>query len=195
MIARLLRQHPGITIHGSQAASVSQQHHELRERKLDLVLGRVSASSEDDIDTEILFDDHTFVVASARNKWARRRNIQLSELANEPWTLPPPDTLAGSLIDDAFRASGVKRPSRGVATGSTQLLSALVASGPFIVIVPGSFLRFSSSRLPLKVLPVELSIPPSPVGIMTLKNRMQSPAVKLFIDCAREVARPLAKLK
>ena len=36
-------------------------------------------------------------------------------------------------------------------------------------------------------------MPPLPVGIMTLKNRTISPVAQLFIDCAREVAKPLAK--
>ena len=48
---------------------------------------------------------------------------------------------------------------------------------------------------PLKVLPVALPIPPWPVGIMTLKNRMPSPATELFIKCGREVVKPLAKRK
>jgi hypothetical protein len=31
------------------------------------------------------------------------------------------------------------------------------------------------------------------MGIMTLKNRTLSPLARLFIDCAREVAKPLAR--
>jgi hypothetical protein len=32
-------------------------------------------------------------------------------------------------------------------------------------------------------------------GIVTLKNRTLSPVTQLFIECAREVAKPLAKRK
>jgi len=32
-------------------------------------------------------------------------------------------------------------------------------------------------------------------GIVTLKNRTLSPVAQLFIECAREVAKPLAKRK
>ena len=55
-------------------------------------------------------------------------------------------------------------------------------------------LRFVTNLPPLKVLPVELPIPPWPVGIMTLKSRTVSPVVQLFLDRAREVAKTLAKL-
>ena len=34
-----------------------------------------------------------------------------------------------------------------------------------------------------------------PIGIITLKNCTLGPAAQLFIDCAREVAKPLAKGK
>jgi DNA-binding transcriptional LysR family regulator len=84
---------------------------------------------------------------------------------------------------------------RGAARGSVHLLCALVASGPFLGIFPNSLLRFGANLPSLKILPVELPMPPLPVGIMTLKNRTVSPVARLFIDCAREVAKPLAKRK
>jgi hypothetical protein len=45
----------------------------------------------------------------------------------------------------------------------------------------------------LKALPVEFSIRPGPVGIVTLKDRTVGPAAELFIEHARKVAKPLAK--
>jgi DNA-binding transcriptional LysR family regulator len=59
--------------------------------------------------------------------------------------------------------------------------------------LPASALRFGANIPQLKVLPVDLPIPPWPVGVMTLKNRTLTPVVQLFIDCAREVVKPLAK--
>jgi DNA-binding transcriptional LysR family regulator len=107
--------------------------------------------------------------------------------------MPVPDTLVGSLVADAFRASGLKYPPKGVAFGTIHLHSALLASGDFVAIFPGQMLRFGTHLPPLKVLPVELPILPSPVGIMTLKRRTLRPVAQLFIERAREVAKPLAK--
>ena len=50
-------------------------------------------------------------------------------------------------------------------------------------------------RPEIKVLPVELPMARVQNGIVTLKNRTLSPVAQLFIDCAREVAKPLAKTK
>jgi len=43
------------------------------------------------------------------------------------------------------------------------------------------------------MLPVELPSIRTQVGIITLKNRTLSLLPRLFIQCAREVAKPLAK--
>jgi DNA-binding transcriptional LysR family regulator len=78
---------------------------------------------------------------------------------------------------------------------SLQLQNALLATGRFLTILPVSMLYFSAERLSLKPLPVKLSVPPRPLGIVTLKGRTLTPVTRLFIDCAREVAKPLAKRK
>jgi DNA-binding transcriptional LysR family regulator len=71
----------------------------------------------------------------------------------------------------------------------------LVATGRYLGILSGSMLRFCGKRLSLKILPIDLPMQPRPVGIVTLKNRTFSPVAKLFIECAREVARPLVNKK
>jgi DNA-binding transcriptional LysR family regulator len=193
VFGRVRRQYPGIAIDVSSVGSVSEQQRELRERKIDLVLGRMAQSDEDDIHSEILFHDRIVVVAGVQNRLSRRRKVELSELANEPWVLPPLDSSVGHHIANTFRAGGLKFPPRGSARGSVHLLCALVASGPFLGILPSSLLHFGANLPPLKILPVDLPLPPLPVGIMTLKNRTVSPVAQLFTDCAREITKPLAK--
>jgi hypothetical protein len=56
-------------------------------------------------------------------------------------------------------------------------------------------MRFPVKRPELKVLPVELPMAGVPNGIATLKDRTLSPVAQLFIEHAREVAKPLARRK
>jgi DNA-binding transcriptional LysR family regulator len=194
VFCRLRRQYPKIAIDVTSVVAMSEQYRALRERKVDLVLGRIPDSPEEDIHAELLFHDRIVAVAGPRNRWARRRKIELFELAGEAWVLPPLDSPVGGLLANVFRASGVGSPPSGMARGSVHLLCALIASEPFLGIFPDSLLRFGANLPPLKVLPVKLPIPPWPVGIMTLKNRTISPVAKLFIEHAREVAKPLAAM-
>jgi DNA-binding transcriptional LysR family regulator len=193
ILERLHGKHPRICIHVKQVASAVEQSRGLRERNFDVALGRMAKPIDDDIDAEILFHDRIFVVAGLNNRWTHRRKIALAELIAESWTLPPPDTAVGSLMAEAFRANGLDVPQANVVTLAIQLYSALTANGPYLAICPGSLLHFSAKRLALKTLPVDLSIPPWPIAITTLKNRTISPVAQLFIECAREAARPLAK--
>jgi DNA-binding transcriptional LysR family regulator len=187
VLGRLRRRYPGITVHMMHVGLLADQYRELRERRIDLVLGRLASKIEieSDIQTQILYQDRLFVVAGLHSRWKTRRKVDLAELANEPWGLPSSDTPAGLLVREAFRARGISL--RGAATGSPHLLLHLLAKGPFLVALPESVLKFGTNLPPLRVLPVELPVSPWPVGIMTLKNRTISPVAQLFLDCAREV--------
>jgi hypothetical protein len=70
----------------------------------------------------------------------------------------------------------------------------LVETGRFLTMLPPAALLFSTKRLSLKLLPVELPIEPWPIGIIKLKNRTLSPVAQLFIDCAHDVAKPLTRV-
>jgi DNA-binding transcriptional LysR family regulator len=190
IIDRLLRRHPRLVFHVDQTVTATLEFKELRERSIDLVLGRIAAPfREADLHAEILYQEQLRVVAGARSRWAHRRQIRLADLVDEPWVLTPPHHLPGSLVADAFRASGLKVPEPTVVSFSFHLRNRLLASGRYLTVVPSSLLRFSASPASLKPLPVKLPIDPRPVAIVTLKERTLSPVAKLFADCAREVIR------
>ncbi len=192
IIEHLSRRCPGIAFH-LVTAQVATLHHELSERNVDLLIARRLPLADERLDFEFLFDNSLVVVAGAQSPWVRRRRIELSELVGQSWILPPPETTTGSVALDAFRASGLDYPRATLVTNSLEVRIGLMATGRFITIVPKSILRFPAKRSELKVLPVELPTAPFPVGIVTLKNRTLSPVAQLFIQHAREVAKPLAR--
>jgi len=83
-------------------------------------------------------------------------------------------------------------PKIGLVALSGLLRMHLLSRGPFVTAVPSSLLHFIAARLSLKVLPVDLQIRGYPVAILTLKNRVLSPLVGLFIEHVREVAKSMA---
>jgi DNA-binding transcriptional LysR family regulator len=195
VVDRLSRRSPRIVFH-LMTAPVESLHRDLQERRVDFLISRrFGPVADEQLGFESLFDDLFVVAAGARNPWVRRRSVKLAELVNECWMLPPPESVIGSLAMQAFRASGLDYPRVTVVTLPGEARTRLLATGRFLTILSTSTLRFSARRPELKALPIELPLARVPVGIVTLKNRTLSPTARLFIEQAREVAKPLAKRK
>ena len=190
-IDRLSRRYPQIVVHVDQANTSTLEFRELRERKVDLVLTRMTGSFvEDDLAIEILFDDPHRVVVGARSRWAGRRKITLAELVNEPWIYPSNQVLR-SLITEAFKARGLEVPQAKVSASSILLRNHLLATGRFLTVLPDSVLRHNAKQWSLKALPVDLGVKPRSIAIVTLKNRTLSPVVQLFAEQVRAVAKTM----
>ena len=193
VVDRLSRHYPRIVFH-IVTGHVETLHRELSERNVDfLIVRRFGPIADERLDFEFLSDDSYVVAAGAHNPWVRRRKIALAELASEAWVLPAPGSVIASVVRKAFRAGGLDYPRTTVVTESSEVRTSLLATGRFVTIFPASALRFSPRSLEVKVLPVELPMAPLPNGIVIPKTRALSPVAQLFIDCAREVAKPLAK--
>jgi DNA-binding transcriptional LysR family regulator len=195
VVDRLSRRYPRIVFQ-LVTAYLEPLRRELSERNVDfLIVRRFGPAADERLDFEFLFDDAYVVAAGAQNRWVRRRRIELAELAGESWTLPPPKSVIGAIAAEAFRACGLDYPRTVVVTDSPEVRISLLATGRFVTIFPASILRFPTMRPEIKVLPVKLQMAHVQNVIVTLKNRPLSPVARLFIDCAREVAKPRAKRK
>jgi DNA-binding transcriptional LysR family regulator len=195
VVDRLSRRSPRIVFH-LVTAPVESLHRDLDERRVDfLVSRRFGPVADEQLGFESLFDDLFVVAAGAQNRWTRRRSVKLAELVNESWMLPPPESVIGSLAMQAFRASGLDYPRVTVVTLPGEARTRLLGTGRFLTILSTSTLRFAAKHPALKALPIELPLARLPVGIVTLKNRTLSPVARLFIEHAREVAKPLTKGK
>jgi DNA-binding transcriptional LysR family regulator len=192
IVDRFSRQYPRIALTVTQAVFATAQYRELRERNIDLLLGRIYPPfAEDDLEFEILFDDQPVVVAGRQSRLARARRLELAELVGEQWILPPANSLPGASLAEVFHAAGVEMPRAPLSTFSVHLGFQLVATGRFVGITQRSVLRFGGRNWPIKILPVKLPTLPRPVAIMRLKNRTLSPVAQIFIDCAKIVSRAM----
>jgi DNA-binding transcriptional LysR family regulator len=193
VIDRLSRRYDRMTFK-LVTAETDVLHRELRDRNVDLLIARrLNATADERANFEFLFNDPYVVVAGAHHPWARRRKIELAELVSALWVLPPPDSPLGSVVREAFRVSGLDYPRVTVGAITPEVRASLLKTGRFLTIFATSAMRFSTRRSDLKVLPVELPSAYASIGIVTLNNRTLSPVARLFIEHAREIAKPLAK--
>jgi len=193
VIDRIAAKHPRIVFHAVQRDIVAL-HRMLRERQVDLVVARgLRASVDEDLAAEVLFEEQLFVVAGLKNRWSRARKVELADLVDEPWIMPPPETVIGALVQEAFGAAGLPVPKARVVSLSLPLRNSLLATGNFVTMVAGSMIDLSAQRLPGKVLPVALKVRSRPVEIVRLKDRTINPVAQLFIEHARTVAGAVRK--
>jgi DNA-binding transcriptional LysR family regulator len=195
VVDRLSRSYPRIVFHVI-AAQTEALHAELRARNVDLLVARrLGHFAEERFGFDMLYDDTYVVVAGARNPWVGRRKVELAELMGASWVLPPPESAIGMVVLEAFRASGLDVPRSSVVTLSREVQMNLLATGRFLAMSPASVLKLSGALLDLRALPVDMPLARAPIGIVTLKTRTLSSVARLFIDHAREVAKPLTKKK
>ncbi len=194
-VERLWQRHPRIALHTIQADTATLLNRELPERRIELaVVPMLGPKLRDDLEPVALYRDFWHVVAGLQNPLVQRRKITLADLVDEPWCATPLDTAIGSLLIDAFREEGLRPPRLRVSSVmSPMLVTRLVARSRLLAVIADSLLNhFYAGQMPVKKLPVTLRAPSFGVALVTLKNRSMTPVAEMFMQCAQEVARPLA---
>lgn len=198
ILLRFSQQYPRVIVTLDDWTAPAVELPGLRDRKYDLIMVRLVAPLTDqplaeDVKVECLFNDRLVVAVGKHSPWARRKRVDIAELIDEPWILAPPGTWNHSRLAEAFRARGLDMPKASLVSVSVAVRMRLLANGNFIAALPGSVLSLNRDHYALKVLPIELPHPPWPVVIVTLRNRLLTPVVERFIECAREVAKSVAR--
>ena len=193
VIERLSQQYPQVVFHVTTADTATLTEHELPQRTIEVAIGATpELASGAKVEAEILFGDLQVVMAGAQSAWVRRRNIALTDLIQEPWILPSPNSIAGRYVREAFRSSGLEPPNPRVVSFSVPLCHSLLATGRYLTLQPLLMARLAK-HLPIKRLDVRFSGVPRSIGIMTLRKRTLSPLARLFIASARDVAKQINK--
>jgi DNA-binding transcriptional LysR family regulator len=172
------------------------EYPQLYDRAVDLIFSHltklpVDGHLTDQYDGEVLFNDRFCLIVGEKNKWARRRKINLAELAEERWISTPVDSIGGSSVLEIFRMHGVDPPKLSVTTYSVHLRQYMSADGHHVTALPESIMRFNAHFVGFKILPIELPMPTWPIGFVTLRNRTLNPAAGLLIACTREVVKSM----
>jgi DNA-binding transcriptional LysR family regulator len=99
------------------------------------------------------------------------------------------------LVRDIFDAAKLPFPQAAVLSYGLEVIVNLVGTGRYLAIQPESVLTFPVKHPLIRKVPVTFPIASGPIGILTLENRALSPAARLFIECAHEVANPFTRAK
>ena len=109
--------------------------------------------------------------------------------------LPPPHARPQGLNSPhrSGQANASEQAARRATGKRPELTNDLLRTGRYLAIHPECILTFPTRHPFIRKLPVQLPIISGPTGILTLKNRELNPAAQVFMECAREVAKPLRR--
>ena len=195
VIDQLTRQYPRMRFHVEIADPATLIDRHLRQRTIELAIGATpGVAAGQDVAFEPIFEERHVVMAGVAHPRARKRNIALADLVGERWVLPPPGSIAGVYVSEAFRASGLSPPQAHVLSFSMSLSHHLLATGRYVAMLPVGMARLAK-HLPLKRLDVRFEGIPRSVAVMTLRNRTLSPLAHLFIERSHAMAKSLGTVR
>ena len=192
VLVRYCAQFPRVVVNVEEANNLGHEYQMLRDREVDLLLGSIARPFvEADLDAQVVYEDRPYITAGATNRLALRRRVEVAELLEEQWVLPG-ESILRFVLEEALQAKGFALPKIGVKSYSVHQRITLLATGRFVSADSGSVLRYNGAASSVILLPVDLPIRSWPVAIVTLKGRTINPVVQTFIDCLRDVSKPLA---
>jgi len=192
VLVRFCTQFPRVVVNVEEANNLAHEYQMLRERKVDLLLGSITRPFvEEDLDAQVVYEDRPYITTGATNRLALRRRVEVAELLEQQWVLPG-ESILRSVLEEALEARGFALPKIGVKSYSAHQRISLLATGRFVSADSRSVLRYNGAASSVILLPVDLPIRSWPVAIVTLKGRTINPVVQTFVDCLRDVSKPLA---
>lgn len=188
-VARMKQRHAGIVINVDVDSSRPLVQR-LLQGALDIVVGQtVDPQGADEVLYEPLAGDEPHaIIASARHPLAGRKDLQLEDLMEQPWILPP----AGSLLRDRVAAKllerGLPLPTNVVETISLPVITALLQQSNMIAALPEEAVQSFCKAGHLTMLVGNLTLGVGAFGLITRRNHKLSHAAQLMLSTLRELA-------
>ena len=188
-VARMKQRHAGILINVDVDASRPLVQR-LLQGSLDIVVGQeLDPQGADEIVYEPLAGDEPHaIIAGAQHPLAGRNDLQLEDLIDQPWILPP----AGSLLRDRVAAKlleqGLPLPTNIVETASLPLVTALLQQTNMVAALPQESVQAAGRAGHLAILVGNLTLGVGAFGLITRRNHKLSQAAQLMLSTLRELA-------
>lgn len=145
---------------------------------------------------ENLYEESFIIFASAHHRLAKRKQVSLAELVNEPWATALGTSLPyWQLLFRAFEQRGLAIPAMALECNSLQLKHAAIACSNFVSITSSELLPQEARRFPLVELPVKEFSYSRKISIVYRKNAYLSPAARRVIDILKKQARDMTEEK
>jgi len=129
------------------------------------------------------------IVAHPQHALASARRPGWAALAREPWVMPPPWASSRVKLNQQFYKHGLVPPVNIVESSSFLVTLSFVRDHGALGFVAQSVAKHLEREGLTRALRMKLEIELPPVGLITTRQRLRSPACEQLMDCLRRAAR------
>lgn len=169
----------------------------LRQGELDLLVARLEPGyAAPDLETEAFFDEAMCVVVRPQHPLAARPRVSWADLAQQAWVMPPPWASSRIKLHQIFYKHRLNPPVDVIETASFLVTLSCIQARGAVGFWARSVAEHWQAQGLVKTLRVPVPMDLPPVGLITLRGRLRTPAaeqVMLSLRQAAAQARPAAR--
>ena len=187
-IGLLKRKHPGLLV------SVEVDHsrpllEKLLQGQLDMLVARLpDAGCAGSLQFEPLGDERHAVLQGGQQPHIYKSDVQLEELVDRPWILPPQGSVLRERLEGLFLQRGLPVPPNVIQTQSLPVITNLLRSTDAVAVLQHEAVRPLCDSGFLSLLIEDLGLEIGCYGIITRKGHRLSPGSRALLECLRETA-------
>jgi DNA-binding transcriptional LysR family regulator len=188
-IVRMKQRYPGVltSVEIGPSRTLVQK---LARGELDMVVGRVldSTPAAELVYEPLAPDEPHAVIASAQHPLVHRQDLQLEQLIEQPWILPPAGSLVRDRVADMLVQHGLSLPSNIVESQCLPVITALLQQSTMLTVLPEEAVQSYCDAGILEVLVRNLPMSVGAFGLITRRRHKLSPGAQLMVSALREQA-------
>jgi DNA-binding transcriptional LysR family regulator len=187
-IARIKEQAPLLRI-GVQLESSNVLLDKLQHGTLDFMIGRILEKEDSTgLIYEELTEEPACAVVRPDHPLLDHKNLELKDIAERPWILPPPGSILRHRFDMMFRRAGLQPPVNVVDTTALLLVTALLQQTDALHVMPQEVAQYYASLNVMRILPIDLPCKMDAFGIIRQQDHLLSPGADLLLRAVRAAA-------
>jgi DNA-binding transcriptional LysR family regulator len=187
-VARLVERHPRIRV-GIELGFSESLLQQVLDRRLDLAIARLHpAPRRGGISFEPLGEEPHAVFVRSTHSLARKRSLDLADIASQTWVLPPPGNVLRDRLTVLFLERGIELPKQVVETSALPAITSLLRISDMVAPLPVEVVRPDLDSGVLARLPVRLDLQLGAPGIVTRQGAELSAGAQALLTELRAVA-------
>lgn len=192
-ISRLKHGHPHLRVQ-VQLGSTPELLTALRQGQLDMVIARPASV----LDSEqrlyryaALSDEPVCAVVRPGHALLAQAQVQLQDVANRAWILPPAGSVLRQRLDQMFQQADLLPPSDLIETTSMLFVTRMLGHSDAIAVLSEEVSDFYTAHGLTARLPLNLPCSMDPFGLVTLRDQLPSPGARVMVRALAQAAHPL----